>query len=239
MSFIKYLFILLFILFPKNNVTVAELKEYAVEVGDFKEITVRNSVPVDLVFSNDSVGIITFLAEDEASKAITFENKGGKLNVMLEPRTFGRDHYVPCVKIRYKSLTAISNEGDSLIRISDLPEVETIKIRLTGNGSISARNIIANEVNAALRLGSGRVYLTGSCEKAILDNTGQGILQAGGLNARTAICYIMGTGNIDCNASEELSVKGIGKGNIIYGGNPALVKNRGVGIKVEHCKDCD
>lgn len=226
---LTFFFALTAYLLPCNAQT---LKGYSVDVGDFKELVVNNSVPVDFMACKDSAGIVTFTAEEIVSQAIMFENKKGKLIISLEPRTFNRQHCIPKVTVRSNLIKSVTNYGDSTVRVLKNPYLEKFKAQISGNGSLSLRDITAYEVKASLKLGGGQIYITGDCQKAILDNTGTGMLQAGGLQAKSSVCYIMGTGNIDCNASNELSIKGIGSGSIIYGGNPSEIRNRGVGLKV-------
>lgn len=221
------------------TLTAQTPRQYTTDVGRFTELRIKNSIPVDYVESEDSAGIVTFAANDTVSQAIVFENKNGKLTISLEPRTFGRKNFIPRVTVRSRALHTAANEGDSLVRILGLKTMDKFHAKLTGNGTLSVQNIDANEVKAAITFGAGRLNITGKCDKAILDNTGQGIVQAGGLKSRVAVCYIMGTGNIDCNVSEDLSIKGMGSGTVLYSGTPKEVRNRGIGIKTENCANCE
>ena len=215
------------------------VKTYIVDVGLFNELLVQNSIPVDYIESKDSVGIATFESIDSTAHSLAFINKKGKLTITLEPRTYGRDHIIPRITVRSNSLVSATNYGDSLVRITKPSTSLKFQAKIVGNGTLTVTGIESKEVKGIISFGSGRLSLQGICEKAQLDNTGQGVIQAGGLKSHSAICYLMGTGNIDCYATEEVSIKGMGSGTVYYGGNPKEVRNRGLHIKAENCENCD
>lgn len=236
MKIYSFLFSFVFLI---SHIVSAQGRLYSVETGDFEEVRIQNSVNVIYLETSDSIGIATFTADDETSQALVFENKKGKLTISLQPRTFNREHPIPTVTIRSKSIKVATNEGDSLLIINYKYPKESFRVKQIGNGLMSVRNFHGKEIKAVQSFGAGRITINGTCDKAILDNTGQGIIQAGGLKAVEAVCYIMGTGNIDCNVTDDLSVKGLGSGTVFYSGSPKNIRNRGLGLKVIECNDCN
>ena len=227
---------LVMLLFIGNNIMAAD---YVVKTGEFNEVRIRNAIPIVIVETNDSTGTATFSTDNETTvQSIVFELKDGKLTVSLDPRTYNRNNPIPIVTLRTATIDKATNEGDSLMIVQCGKPKESFSLKQIGNGSSVLMNIEAREVKVALSLGAGRINVVGLCAKAKLDNTGQGLIQAATLKTKEAVCYIMGTGNIDCYASESLSVKGMGSGTVFYGGHPSVVKNHGLGIKLSDCQDC-
>lgn len=207
------------------------VREYLVDIGNFNEIKVKNSINVDYIYATDSIGTAQFMADSGTADAIVFENKKGKLTISLQPRTFNRDHTVPTVVVRSNSLISVVNEGDSLVRVLTPSPVAEFKARLTGNGTISVRDIKATDVNASISFGNGTVSISGKTNNLNIKNTGTGAIQCGLLQANKVKCNLMGTGNIDCIADEELVITGVGSGTVYYAGELKELRNRGLGIK--------
>ena len=205
---------------------------YTVKVGEFTQIRIRHGIPVDYICSNDSSGIITFTGSKELTEALTFDlSTKGKLTISLEPRTFNGK--VGRVTVRSHQLVSIENEGDSAARILGSNSCPVFKAKQIGNGSISIRNIEANQVEIASKLGHGTITVSGKCDLAKINCTGTGTISAGSLMANEVKCTILGTGTVDCNVSSSLSIIGTGSGHLYYAGNPTEIKNRSTGIKIE------
>jgi len=205
---------------------------YALKLGEFSQIRIRHGIPVDYVCSNDSSGVITFTGSKELVEALTFDlTTKGKLSISLEPRNFSGK--INRVTVRSRQLTSIENEGDSVVRVLGINSCPVFKAKQTGNGSISIRNIESNQVEVACKLGHGSVTVNGKCDIAKLNCTGTGSILAGSLIANEVKCTVLGTGTVDCHASQSLSIMGAGSGLVYYAGNPADIKNRGAGVKIE------
>ena len=207
------------------------INDYLVEAGNFTELRVKNSINVEYVFSEDSLGIATFSADSLTADALVFENRKGKLTISLEPRTYGRDHVIPTVTVRSNCLAYIANEGDSTVRATPRVAANSFKARLTGNGTLIVHDVRCEEVSAGIKFGGGSITISGLCDKASLSNTGSGsVIQAGELQADKIACNLMGTGTIDCAPQKELVVTGVGKGTVYYVGHPSI-RNRAIGVK--------
>ena len=204
---------------------------YSVTLGEFTQLRIRHGIPVDYVCSNDSSGLITFTGTKELTEALTFDlTTKGKLTISLEPRNF--DGKIGRVTVRSRQLVSVENEGDSAVRVLGINSCPVFKAKQTGNGTISVRDITANQVEISTKLGHGAVTVNGSCELAKLNCTGTGAISAGDLVAKDIKCTLFGTGNIDCNVSGVLSVTGAGSGTILYTGTPTEIKSKSAGIKL-------
>ena len=207
------------------------MKTYELNVGNFTELKVRHGINVEYKYSIDSAGYAVFTCNDSTCSAIVFSNKKGKLDISLEPRTYGREHLLPKVTVMSAMLSRVSNEGDSSVVVLTAAPCPVFKADLIGNGTLSVRHIDATDVEGKIKLGNGVLSINGKCRKTSLGNTGTGSLQAGGLQSEIAECRITGTGTIDCTATLSLVVRGLGTGCVYYAGNPKDFVNKSVGVK--------
>lgn len=207
------------------------IQTYSLNVRDFTELKVTDGINVDYYCNPDSAGIVTFDADPALSSAIIFEPKNGKLTIMLANREETLTG-LPTVRVYSRYLSAVENDGDSLVRVMNVTPGPKFKARLVGNGRISVRDVDTNELSANLATGNGSIVVTGRADIAKLYLTGTGSITADGLEARDVRCRISGTGTIGCAPSELLSIKGVGSGTVYYTGQPE-VKNKSLGIKSE------
>lgn len=98
---------------------------------------------------------------------------------------------------------------------------------IAGSGEICANQIKSKEVTARIS-GSGDIDLQGTAQKANLKTTGSGEIHAHELKAENVYAKVTGSGDIDCYATEELTTKVTGSGNITYSGNPSTINSNNV-----------
>lgn len=207
--------------------------QYTLDVKDFSELKVKHSVNVNYVCSADSAGKAVFTATPETAPMLMFSNDKNRLTVELAPEASDlKGKGIPTVTVYSSMLQKIENSGDSTVRAISLTPVPQLKITVVGNGTIVANGVKAHEVSASINTGSGHIVVEGTANRANLQNIGVGPLEAGLLKAENVSCKMLGTGPIDCYASESLKIMGMGSGKVIYDGNPKKVTNRGLGVKV-------
>ncbi|MBD5257570.1 MAG: hypothetical protein HDS52_02615 [Barnesiella sp.] len=206
-------------------------QHYELKVNDFKELRVDNSVPVDYYCNPDSAGYAVFDATDAQASWILFDNNGrGKLVIQTDA-DYPTGEKIPRVRVYSTSLQAVTNSGDSLVKVNNLPSMDKFKATLIGNGRLSIPGVQASSVDAALRSGNGQLTVEGRCTNANLHLVGTGTILADRLDAVKVKASVVGTGSIGCNPSEAITVMGAGSGKVYYRKTPPTVKSRGVGIK--------
>lgn len=229
---VKLISLILLALIGYINMSAQTLHDYSADVGNFVNLKVKGGIPLKYIFSTDSAGIVTFKADETTSQAIVFENKKGTLTVSLEPKLYNLDHKIPVVTVRSNHLNGVINEGDSTLIVESVNSTQKFEIKEVGKGFIAVKNIEAPDVKVTLRGGKGTVTVSGVCENAVLDNSGQGTIQAGFLKAGNVKCTLSGAGIIDCYARTSLNVKGVGTGTVYYAGSPADVQTHVIKLKV-------
>lgn len=206
-------------------------KHYELKVNDFKELRVDNSIPVDYYCNPDSAGYAVFDATDPQAGWILFDNNGrGKLSVQTDS-DYPVGEKLPRVRVYSSSLQAVTNSGDSLVKVYNLPAMDKFKVVLIGNGRISVPGVEASKIDASLRSGNGQLTVEGRCTEANLHLVGTGTILADRLEAVKVKASVVGTGSIGCNPSEAITVMGAGSGHVYYRHTPPTIKSRGVGIK--------
>lgn len=206
---------------------------YTLDVKDFSELKVKHSVNVNYVCSQDSAGKVLFTATPQVAPMVMFSNDKNRLTIELAPEAADlKGKGLPTVTVYSSMLQKVENSGDSTVRALKLAPVPQLKLTVVGNGTIVANDVKAHEVSASINTGSGHIVIDGTANRANLQNIGVGPLEAGLLKAEDVKCKMLGTGPIDCYASESLKIMGMGSGKVIYDGNPKKVTNRGLGVKV-------
>ncbi len=205
--------------------------QYRLEVKDFSELKLQDGVNVNYHCSADSAGWAYFTCDPEISSSLIFSNNKSSLHIQVATEAVG-DSRLPTIDVYSTGLTKVENSADSTLRILNNTPVQTLKVRVIGNGEIIVHNAHAGYVDAGINTGKGHIAFNNcSAEKAKLSNVGTGPIEAGGLDAKDVKVMKFGTGNIDCVATHSLSLYGAGTGKVYYTGNPEKITNRSLGVK--------
>lgn len=209
------------------------------QVERFQKIKVTGPLDVDCVYCPDSVGLVRVNAPvPEQMPWVDAQVKGDKLHLRLilpDSMRMGVDPVageLPDVRVYTNYLTSVENEGDSTVRVMTATNVPTFKAVLIGNGRLSVRGIDAEKVEGRMLAGRGIIALNGKADKVKLILAGVGTIQADGLASRIAEVRSAGTGAVGVNATEKLTVSGVGSGTVYVKGSPE-VKKRAPGLKLQ------
>lgn len=208
----------------------AQMKDYALKIGDFKELTVAHNVNVKYVQNADSAGYAVYTCNRKYASALTFTNSNGKMKIEIisdDPV----EQYMPTVTVYSTSLQKATNLGDSTLCVLTTSPTSSLSLKVIGNGSIQAPDIHAAKLAAAVEAGSGHIFANGKAGEAKYTLASTGSIEAGQVAADQVKCWTFGTGSIDCHAKESLTVYGATSGTIYYVGNPKI-KKRCVGAKL-------
>ncbi|MCM1022225.1 MAG: DUF2807 domain-containing protein [Muribaculum sp.] len=210
--------------------SAADVKKYEINVGEFTELKVANSLRVDYRVSEDSCGLVVFNATpDQASAIIASVN-----NNCLTMRSSTDDVAVatlPAVTVYSRFLQKLENSGDSLVKAVNPAGVPVFKATVIGNGQIAIHGLNANIVSASLSTGNGTILITGTTTQAKYNLVGTGSIQCVDLKATDIRCKLMGTGYIECWPTQKLTVIGASSGKVYYRGNTPEIKNKSIGVK--------
>lgn len=206
-------------------------QRYEINIAEFSELKVTEGLRVDYKCNPDSAGMAVFTTTPDMASLLMFTNTKSCLNMQIS--TDGIDYTgLPHITVYSRYLTKVENSGDSLVRVLSIAPTPQLKVRLIGNGRLSVRDIETNDLDASLDTGNGVMYLQGKTLKAKYKLVGTGSIQAEELISREAKCSMLGTGYINCDVTESLSVIGASSGTVYYLGEPTI-KNRSIGVKVK------
>ena len=206
------------------------VKKFALNVHDFTELKVINAINVEYYASADSAGTVCFECPKDLASHLMFTNKNNSLHIQVDFENIP-SHELPLLRVYSTNLQKVENSGDSTVTVCRLAPVNTFNARLIGNGTLRVNNVDADNVNASISTGSGNLLINGKASKAKLSNVGTGPLEANALTCKTVKCILVGTGPIDCHATEQLSIFGAGSGTVYYSGKPKKISNRTIGVK--------
>lgn len=212
-------------------VASAETKDYSLNINDFDELKVVDGINVVYHTSADSAGVITFSCEPAMADKLMFESGKKRLKIEVAIDDQGRVPDLPVVHVRSSMLTRVENSGDSTVIVDLDGPVQAFKARIVGNGTLIVRGVYANSAEGRISTGHGHLVMQGRAATAKLSNIGTGPIEAGSLDAKDVKCWVLGTGPIDCRATERLHIVGAGSGKVYYTGNPGEVTNRTIGVK--------
>jgi hypothetical protein len=108
-------------------------------------------------------------------------------------------------------------------------QAKSVNLSISGSGDIDVNQVDARELEARIA-GSGDIELKGKADTATYRIAGSGDLKAHNVQARMADAQVSGSGDLSCYASESLTARTSGVGEIRYKGNPQRVEasKRGV-----------
>lgn len=208
----------------------AQTKDYALKIGDFKELTVAHNVNVNYVQNLDSAGYAVYSCNPKYASALTFTNSNGKMKIEIISDN-PVEQFLPTITVYSTSLQKATNLGDSTLCVKAAGPINSLSLKVIGNGRIEASKIHSAKLSMAVEAGSGHVFANGKTSEAKYTLASTGSIEAGQVEADDVKCWTFGTGSIDCNAKESLTVYGATSGTIYYIGNPKI-KKRCVGAKL-------
>lgn len=109
-------------------------------------------------------------------------------------------------------------------------QAKSVNLSISGSGDIEAKQIDARELEARIA-GSGDIELKGKADTATYRIAGSGDLKAHNVQARITDAQVSGSGDLSCYASESLTARTSGVGEIRYKGNPKELNVSKKGVK--------
>ncbi|NDV58099.1 head GIN domain-containing protein [Bacteroides sp. 519] len=97
----------------------------------------------------------------------------------------------------------------------------TLAASVHGSGDINFSGVSCSNIDANVH-GSGDIVLNGKARNASYHVSGSGDITANGLQANNVEAYVNGSGDIRCFATDKLSGKVSGSGDVGYKGNPEI-----------------
>lgn len=127
--------------------------------------------------------------------------------------------------VRFKSIRAdqfkLSIKGSGDVTVGTL-DSKLVDVSIQGSGDIRLPSLQARTVNFSVN-GSGDIQAAGNADKVDVEINGSGDVRTRSLVAREANVRISASGDAAVHASEKLTARVSGSGDIRYAGSPATV----------------
>ena len=187
-------------------------------VGNYEGVSLLGSMDVKLITGKE--GDLQIEAEENLIQYIETEVKGGKLMISTK-KGYSLDpsrNMTLKVTVPVEEISEVTLIGSGDIFSSVTLKSENLEIGITGSGNIKLP-VQASNASASVT-GSGDIELKGSANDFKCIVTGSGDIAAFEFKCKNVRATIIGSGDIQVYASEELKAVIPGAGDIEYKGNP-------------------
>ena len=195
--------IIIIIFFIKNNLTKNNIQgsgniiSESRELNNFTSIILLGSIDVNIKTSESNNCVV--VADDNLIPYIKTEVVNNKLNISLNE--------------------SYSSEEKLVVNINT-PNYD--EVSLSGSGNINILDFKNNNLSLNIS-GSGNIIGNGEVETLVVKINGSGNLMSKEIKSKFATITINGSGDAEVFASDSISAKINGSGNIKYFGNPENV----------------
>ena len=195
--------IIIIIFFIKNNLTKNNIQgsgniiSESRELNNFTSIILLGSIDVNIKTSESNNCVV--VADDNLIPYIKTEVVNNKLNISLNE--------------------SYSSEEKLAVNINT-PNYD--EVSLSGSGNINILDFKNNNLSLNIS-GSGNITGNGEVETLVVKINGSGNLMSKEIKSKSATITINGSGDGEVFASDSISAKINGSGNIKYFGNPENV----------------
>lgn len=153
----------------------------------------------------------------DLSKVIT-EVKANSLHIGLEKGNYKNVNFT--VYVTYRELESIKSGGSGSIKSNSDIIADNLEIHMSGSGDGRFQNLRADKLLVSMS-GSGNIDVAGgSVGSLTVKQSGSGNFRGLDLQAEDAEVNKSGSGNTALTATNALSVRSSGSGNVEYRGNP-------------------
>ena len=197
-------------------------------VSEYNGVSLEGFMDVELVRGNE--GSLKVEAEENLQEYIITEVNNGQLEISVQRGTNLKPSQNRSIKVTvpFEDLEEVKLTGSGDIYSSAVINAENFETSLTGSGDIKlpvkAKNARANIT------GSGDIELEGSANDFVCKVTGSGDISAFNFECERVKATIIGSGDIQVYATEELQANIPGAGDIEYRGNPKKEDFKTLGV---------
>jgi len=154
----------------------------------------------DITIMQGSVQSVEIIADDNIIHKVKTNVVGNELRLYLDDNN-SYSGIILQVNIIVSSINSIKNSGVGNISILDVDTIDNFNVYNTGTGTIS---------------------ISGAAESLTLENEGSGKFNGFQFSVSTCDVEIIGSGDCEVNAINQLHVDIEGSGDIYYKGSPAI-----------------
>ncbi len=193
-----------------------ELVTFTRDVDDYAEITIAGSFDIKLVKGTE--GKLEISVEKNLKKYLVTKVKNGKLVIRWDNNFKVKPKKAINITIPFKDIEELVLAGSGDIISVDEIEATDFGIKIAGSGNVDLK-LSADDVDCTMA-GSGNVTLVGEARKLDCSKAGSGNFDGYEFICEEVHVDGAGSGNAKVYATEIISAKIAGSGNIHYKGKP-------------------
>ena len=192
-------------------------------VKDFTNVALLGAIDLEISQGADFSVHLEASAED-LSKVTTIV-KAGELTISChDPNAKGYECGEVTARVVLPLLAGIVLSGAGGVKGMTPFANTSFAIDLKGSGDIDLRLELAGKLATSIT-GSGDVKLSGKGDLMDVKVAGSGVMRAGSFATREALVAITGSGDVELDASESLTVEIKGSGDVRYSGTATLTES--------------
>lgn len=198
----------------KGNKKITSVEK---SVTPYSEISVAGSCDIIYEQKSNQKPYLRIEIDDNLQQYVKAQVKNGVLQVSLDGRNIQPSKFRAYTNSA--SLTKVRIAGSGDVTLKNEVKSPTLNISIAGSGDLTAENLLCNDFSISIA-GSGDAQLRGKATNSNISISGSGDIDAGNLVTKNTICSIQGSGGARVYATEELTAKISGSGDIRFKGNP-------------------
>ena len=221
-------------------------KEFFADCVEGNDATETLLVELDEVTQlNISFSAITTIDEGEQQKIELIGPKAIIDKIVADSRYSNKEYdmkLIGCssydevkINVVLVKLDGIAVSGSSDITfLSDFNNIDDVKFESSGDSDMDIMLGKANKVDISIS-GTADIMISGESDEFKTEISGTGTIKAFDLESKKCIVDISGTGNVEVNVVDELTVDISGSADVCYKGTPAVNLDLSGAGKVENC----
>ena len=188
------------------------------DVQDFNSISISGDMTL-AIMQRDRYDV-RITADDNIVGSIYAIQKGGCLYVECRNQPISSNI---SVVVTMPSITYLETKGHVPVTMQDKFSVHDFEVRLSGNGSITCKNIVSDGAIKLYNFGSGNINFAGQAAELSCVTRDAGNILADNLVAGSVVAKVAGSGSSFVNTVGSLSVIVAGSGSLVYSGKPSMI----------------
>jgi hypothetical protein len=209
------------------STTSSKAETFNKPVSDFEGINLK--VPADVIWTDENSASFSMDCSPETEQKIEIEMDGNTLVIKSKDKSWSWDSwdskknkFTIRLSSSHLSKILINGSGDVVMKSkNDSPEFE---YQINGSGDLKAM-VDASSCTGSIN-GSGDVEIKGKSGSYELSINGSGDVKAFDFVCGSVAWKIAGSGDAQVHATENLSIKIAGSGDVSYKGDPKKVNQK-------------
>lgn len=214
------------LLLPSHSFATSQIKKIDQSLKPFTQITLNGNFNLEFIQGTDERVIME--GKEQVLDEIEIIQSGGKLTIGKRDEDQWKGMKKVYVRLYFRELNRMVLNGISQIKCETPIASPELTIECNGIRGIDMHLEVGHLV--AVFNGVGNTYLYGTADKADIDYTGIGNLEAFDLKTEQMKIESTGIGRVEVCALSELDVVASGIGSVRYIGNPNIKHFNGSGI---------